>query len=55
VSQFREPPIDEELAETYQRKASAILRLMDAHERHQERKAVKEPHPVFPVEPEPPT
>jgi hypothetical protein len=53
MSDLREPPLDDELAEMVAKKASAILRLMDAHDRHQRRDAVKKPHPVFPVEPPP--
>lgn len=50
MSDFREPPIDEELAELYVKKASEIIRLADLREKHQRRKAVTQPHPVFPTE-----
>lgn len=45
-----EPPIAEELAETYTQKASAIIRLLDVREKHAKRKAVTQPYPVFPIE-----
>jgi hypothetical protein len=50
VADRREPPIDTELAELYAKRASEIIRLADVREKHQRRKAVTEPHPVFPVE-----
>lgn len=49
MSDFREPPIAEELAELYAKRASEIIRLADVREKHRQRKAVTSPHPVFPT------
>lgn len=53
TKRWDEPPIELELAEAYlSRRASEIIRLADVREKHQQRKAVTAPHPIFPTEPE---
>lgn len=47
MSDLREPPLDDELAEMIAKKASEIVKLADVRERHQRRKAVTAPYPPF--------
>ena len=47
-----EPPLDIELRETWAKRASEIIQLADIYERNKKRKAVTNPHPVFPTEPD---
>ena len=52
ASAFVEPPLSDELPETYiAKRASAILLLLDAHVKHAKRDAVTHPFPVFPIDP----
>jgi hypothetical protein len=44
-----EPPLEIELRETWAKRASEIIRLADVYERNKKRKAMTNPHPVFPV------